>query len=106
MRKYRVVLNGANFLLQIGDSPERHGFYTTRYLEAENPEAAELVALELVRTDEKLRGSTMNERTDSPMIYLDEIVLSFASQMVWAARDIWLTGVGACTTSSSELPYK
>ena len=43
------MLNGANFWLKLGDEPKRMGFFATRCVEAENPEAAELAAV-CVRT--------------------------------------------------------
>ena len=40
MIKYQVMLEGKNFLLNMEGSIKKYGFYTTRYLEANNPEDA------------------------------------------------------------------
>jgi hypothetical protein len=48
------------------------GFYATRFVEAKNREAAELLAVDLVRRDKELRG-ILNDRNDPPMIFADEI---------------------------------
>jgi len=40
MIKYQVMLEGKNFLLNMEGSIKKYGFYTTRYLEANDPEDA------------------------------------------------------------------
>jgi len=47
--------------------------YKTRYVEANNPEEAELKAVELIKTDSKLTESVKNDHSDAPMIYLEEL---------------------------------
>jgi len=74
VKKFRVLLHGENFLFTTEDGrPQVHGFYTTRWVEAENAEAAELAAVELVRSDPGLVEATVNPRDDSPMIYLADL---------------------------------
>jgi len=73
MNSYRVRLNGRNFLLNHQSEPQKYGFYTTRDVKAESFEEAELKAVELVEEEDALKNSTINERDDSPMIYLEEI---------------------------------
>ena len=73
MNWYRVQLNGKNFLLNLQDNPRKYGFYTTKDVEAESFEEAELKAVKLVRDDETLRISSLNEKDDSPMIYVEEM---------------------------------
>ena len=67
------MLEGKNFLIEYEGKIQKHGFYTTRYIEAENLEEAELKAVETIKSDKKLIDSVKNERTDAPMIYLEEI---------------------------------
>lgn len=71
--KYRVRLNGANFLMNQDDKVCRLGFYTTRFVEAGTPEEAEKRAVQLVRDDGKLKAAVLNDKADPPMIYLEEI---------------------------------
>ena len=73
MKKYQVLLEGKNFLIEYEGKLQKHGFYTTRYIEAENPEEAELKAVEAIKSDKKLIESVKNYRADAPMIYLEEI---------------------------------
>ena len=74
MKKYRIMLQGSGLLLDMGNGPARHGFFTTRYVEAESPEQAEVAAADLVRKDGELRSAILNEKTDPPKIYSVEVV--------------------------------
>jgi hypothetical protein len=71
MSHYRVLLHGRNFWLQFEDRRERMGFFTTRFVEARNPEKAEHAALDLLRGEGKLHP--LNDRRDPPRIFIDEI---------------------------------
>ena len=73
MRKYRVVLNGVNFWLTLDDQPQRLGFYTTRFVEADNVEMAENHAVQLIRDDPNLFPLVLNEQSDPPMVYVEDI---------------------------------
>ena len=73
MSKYRVLINGQNLLLNLDGSPRKLGFYTTRFVDARNPEEAEDVAVELIREDAALKGNVLNGRDDPPMLYADEV---------------------------------
>ena len=72
MKHFRVFLRGENFLLTVDGQQTRMGFYTTRFVQANNQESAELLAVDLLRNDKKLRG-VANLRSDPPMIFADEI---------------------------------
>jgi hypothetical protein len=72
MKHFRVFLRGENFLLTVDGQQTRMGFYTTRFVQANNPEGAKLLAVDLLRNDKKLRG-VANLRSDPPMIFADEI---------------------------------
>ena len=73
MKKYRVMLNGKNFKINSDGKLEKFGFYTTRWVQADNPQEAELKAVSLVREDKSLKASICNESSDPPVIYLDEL---------------------------------
>ena len=73
MNKYRVLILGENFLLNLGEGPRRMGFYTTRYVEARSEADAEHAAVGLVRDDEDLPAVMLNEPDDSPMLYVEKI---------------------------------
>ena len=73
MPRYSVILNGRNFWLTIDDEPRRMGFFTTRFVEAADPEAAEVAAVELLRQDDRLAGQILNDPSDPPTIHLHKI---------------------------------
>jgi hypothetical protein len=53
---FQVMLQGRNFLLDLEGQARRYGFYTTRFVEAEDEAEAERAAVALVRDDPELRG--------------------------------------------------
>jgi hypothetical protein len=73
MKKFRVMLEGRNFLFNSDEGRKVMGFYTTRFVEAENPKEAENLSVELIKNDSKLKDSVLNERSDPPEIYLESI---------------------------------
>lgn len=81
-KKYRVLLKGENFLVECDGTVERWGFYTTRFVEAVDEDHAEQTAVDLIRNDARLREAVHNERSDPPMIFLEEIdeIATFESQ--------------------------
>ena len=73
MKKYRVLINGENFLFDYEGRPTRMGFYTTRFVEAGGREEAEQVAVAALRREEQLRSCVLNPEDDPPMMYVEEI---------------------------------
>ena len=67
------MLRGENFLLDFVDKEKKCGFYTTIWVEANNPEEAELNAVAKVKEQKDLSSGLLNDSDDSPMIYLEEI---------------------------------
>jgi hypothetical protein len=76
MAFYKVLLNAENFLICIDHMEELHGFYTIKFVQAENEEEAELKAVDLIKNDKELHEATLNKKRNIdlvPMIYLEEI---------------------------------
>jgi hypothetical protein len=73
MKKYKVMLNGQNFVLDLEQGLARHGFYTTRYVYANSKAEAELVAVESVRKRADIMRILKNDRNDPPILYAEEI---------------------------------
>ena len=73
MRKYKVFVEGRNFLIAGSTGEAKHGFYTTRFVEATDAEGAENAAVEQLRDRQALREMTLNGRDDQPMMYVTEI---------------------------------
>ena len=72
MKLFRCFIQGENFPLQFEGQPELLGFHTARFIRAETPEQAELVALEMLRTDPKLDVEP-SKRTKDTMVYFESI---------------------------------
>src|SRR4051794_20104528 len=70
MRKYKVTLEGRNFLLARAEGQGKHGFYTIRFVEAADGQGAEAAAVEQLRARPGLREMTLNEREDPPTMYV------------------------------------
>ena len=64
MPKYRILLNGRNFWMNLENTFGRFGFYTWRYVEAPTPEEAERLAVDVVRGEETLRSAVLNASSD------------------------------------------
>jgi hypothetical protein len=75
MTYYQALLEGKGFLIEHEGEIKPHGFFTTRWVKAINPEAAELAAVELLKIDANLVNLTRNnhESDPTPMIYLEEL---------------------------------
>jgi hypothetical protein len=73
MNKYRVLLNGRNFLLDLGDGLAPHGFFTTRFVEADASDEAELKAVASVRKREEIKAMLRNLPDAPPMLFAEEI---------------------------------
>ncbi len=73
LKKFKVFVRGENFLMNIDGVERRYGFYTTRFVEAQSEEEAELAVVNLLRNDPRLVQAVMNEKIDPPMMYAEEI---------------------------------
>ena len=74
MRKFRVFIEGKNFIINSETGPERLGFFATRYVEARDDREAEVKALNLIRNDKSLTSDVLNKKDAAPMLYVQEIV--------------------------------
>jgi hypothetical protein len=68
-----VLVRGENFLISLDDVDQKVGFFTTRYVEADDDESAELAAIDLLRNDPKLVKGVLNNRSDPPRMHVEEI---------------------------------
>ena len=73
MNRYKVFLHGRNFLIKVDGKIQKHGFYTTSYVEAPNQQEAEHFVIDQLRKDFNFAGAVMNEQSDPPMIYVEGI---------------------------------
>jgi len=71
MKRYRVTLEGRNFLVDLYGARQKMGFYVTRNVDARDPASAESLAMSLVM--EELRPLILNDPEDRPRVSLESI---------------------------------
>ena len=74
MKHYRILINGENFFIKKDNVKTYMGFYTTRFVSADDPDQAELLAIKDIQTDENIISITLNtSEHEEAMMYMDEI---------------------------------
>ncbi|MFQ5568135.1 MAG: hypothetical protein ACE5G0_00585 [Rhodothermales bacterium] len=73
MPRFAVLLHGTHFFFDLGDGPTASGFYVQRIVEARDAAEAETRAVERLRRDATLIKMTLNQPSDPPMVYAEEI---------------------------------
>src|SRR3546814_7547538 len=72
MPLFRCIICGENFPGTLLGQEELVGFYTTRFVEADSPEQAEIMAIELLRNDPSLDVSS-EHRTQRAKVFFEDI---------------------------------
>ncbi|NVD73359.1 hypothetical protein HUX88_22880 [Duganella sp. BJB1802] len=86
-KKYRVLVEGTNLLMEM-QGIERLGYFTTRYVEAMDPDEASEYALDLVRNELNSTGALLNNVNDPPVAIVSEI------EQIGSFRGIDVPGMG------------
>jgi hypothetical protein len=75
VQAYRATINGENFLVEMGGSLGKYGFFTTRFVDAQSPQAAEERAIQIVwdEVNGRLGGLVMNASDDPPTVTITKI---------------------------------
>ena len=71
--KFGVRLRGENFEITYEGESVNFGFLTTRFVKADNQDAAKSIAVEMVRKDKRLVDALLQNRKYEPKVYLEEI---------------------------------
>jgi hypothetical protein len=95
VRKFKVFVEGHNFLIAAPVVAAKHGFFTTRFVEALDPDGAENAAVEQLRARQSLRELTLNSPDDPPTMYVTKIgelesfdgLESLDQGLIWYAED-------------------
>lgn len=74
MPPYRCSLHGTDFVYPDEPAKNRIGFYTTRWVEADSPETAEIMAVDVIRQDSYWKHLQSFTTAPLPTIYVEEIV--------------------------------
>ncbi len=73
MKKYRVMLEGRNFLIEMDGKIGKYGFYQIFFLEAASPADAENAAVQKVRNNPDLRAAVRNPQEHPPTMHVEEL---------------------------------
>jgi hypothetical protein len=68
MPRYKVEINGQNFLIHMEGQIAKYGFFTTRFVEATDSTAAENTAVQMIRETQRLRELVRNAPDDPPVM--------------------------------------
>jgi hypothetical protein len=71
MKKYRLLMSGRNLLINVKGKIQKYGFYQNIYVEADNPQQAELSAIAQLNHDQELKRMAMNGQDNPPVFRLD-----------------------------------
>ena len=74
MATYLVHLTGKNFLIDGDKGPKKKRFRSTRLVEAENQERAQIRAREFICNDPRLQHDVLNKESDPPVVDIERIV--------------------------------
>lgn len=72
MNPYRVLIHGQNFFIEYEGQTRPFGFYTTRFVTAEDHDLAEAAAVQMLRDLESLREMVKNPENDRPELVIEE----------------------------------
>ncbi len=70
MKKYRLLMNGSNYLMNVDDKTQRQGFFQNMVIDAGSPNQAERQAISRIFHDMELQVLTLNTVKNPPRVAL------------------------------------
>ncbi|MCG8472731.1 MAG: hypothetical protein MI742_12885 [Desulfobacterales bacterium] len=70
MKKYRLLMNGSNYLMDVGGKISRQGFFQNLIIKADSPDQAERQAISRIWHDKELKSITLNPGKNPPKVSL------------------------------------
>ena len=67
-KKFRMLMHGRNFLIEIDGKPRKCEFFQNIYIESSSPKQAELLSTTRLLNDRELKALTLNKKGDPPRI--------------------------------------
>jgi len=89
MNKYKIMLNGQNFVIDLGEGQEKYGFYTTLYAHANSKAEAENIAIESIHKINTIKDNIKNADNDPPILYAEEIIAIENDELEQALELSW-----------------
>jgi hypothetical protein len=71
--KYVVQIDAENFLIDVDGEVAKRGFITFTCVESDDPDSAELAAVQMIREDQDLRPLVKNAASDPPRMSMVSI---------------------------------
>jgi len=71
MKKYKIIIEGTNLLININDIATKVGFFATRVVECSNKFSAENIAIKLI--SDELDKISLNNNDDPPSLFISEV---------------------------------
>lgn len=72
MKHFRVLIHGQNFLIDMDGEVKPLGFFTTRFVKADDHDQAEELAVQMLRDFQPLRELVKNPEDDRPDLIIEE----------------------------------
>lgn len=82
MVRYKVLIEGSNCILNVDDVAGVWGFFTTRWVDALNPEDAKLKACDLARKE--LGAHLLNSLANPPHLWVESVTEDDSAKTVGA----------------------
>jgi hypothetical protein len=73
MKAYRILINAQNIQTKFDGEFGQYGFYTTRFVMANDRKEAILTATELIRNEDNFKAIQLNKADDPPRFLIEEI---------------------------------
>ena len=73
MKKYKILIEGRNFLINLDGQEKKVGFYTTRFIEAGEDKTAKQLVIDSTYHDLNLKREILNKNIDPPLINVESI---------------------------------
>lgn len=89
MKDFCVLIRGENFFVKLEDAARLYGFYTSRTVRAADHAGAEALAIESIRRDDRLRGMVLNDPSDPPRLFAEEITEASSSATTETSGLAW-----------------
>lgn len=71
--KFHLMMRGENFAIETDGKINRLCFFQNLFIEAEDCNAAEEKAIQMIRSDQSLRNVVRNSQDDPPRLFVEEL---------------------------------
>ena len=73
MKKYKILICGENFILDLGEGVKKYGFYVNSFCEADNENNARILAMDSINQRKEIQARIVNTNDNLPILKVEEI---------------------------------